>query len=61
MIGADPEWKGAPPTGVANHALATEGGYDYDAIPETGHLLQIENPQACRDSMLNFLRKHKLA
>lgn len=61
MIGADPEWKGAPPTGVANLALATEGGYEYDAIPETGHLLQIENPQACRDSMIAFLRKHGLA
>ena len=58
MIGADPEWRGAPPTGVANRALAMEGGYDYDAIHETGHLLQIENPQACRDSMMAFLRKH---
>lgn len=60
MIGADPEWRGAPPTGVANRALATEGGYEYEAVHETGHLLQIENPQACRDAMLSFLRRHDL-
>lgn len=61
MIGADPEWRGAPPTGVANRALAMEGGYEYEAIPETGHLLQIENPEACREAMLTFLRKLGLA
>jgi pimeloyl-ACP methyl ester carboxylesterase len=61
MIGADPQWRGAPPTGVANQALAKEGGYEYESIPETGHLLQIENPQACREAMLSFLRKHALA
>jgi pimeloyl-ACP methyl ester carboxylesterase len=61
MIGADPSWRGAPPTGVANRALAMEGGYEYEAIPETGHLLQIEKPDACRQSMLTFLRQHGLS
>jgi pimeloyl-ACP methyl ester carboxylesterase len=61
LIGADAEAKGAPPTAAANLALAREGGYDYDAVRETGHLLQIERPDACREAMLSFLRKHSLA
>ena len=35
LIGADPGLKGGPPTGIANQALGTEGGYDYDFVP--GH------------------------
>jgi len=61
LIGADPEAKGAPPTAAANRALARDGDYDYEAVPETGHLLQIERPDACREAMLRFLRKHSLA
>ena len=61
LIGADPDAKGSPPTGAANRALATEGGYEYEAVPETGHLLQIERPEACREAMLSFLRTLRLA
>jgi pimeloyl-ACP methyl ester carboxylesterase len=61
MIGADPTWKGAPPTGAANQALAREGHYDYEFVEETGHLLQIEKPQQCRDALMRFLHKHKFA
>jgi pimeloyl-ACP methyl ester carboxylesterase len=61
LIGADPDATGAPPTAVANLALAREGGYEYEAVRETGHLLQIERPDACREAMLSFLRKHSLA
>jgi pimeloyl-ACP methyl ester carboxylesterase len=60
LIGADPGAKGASPTSAANAALAFEGGYEYDAVPETGHLLQIERPEACREAMLSFLRKLRL-
>ena len=59
LIGADPEAKG-PPTGVANQALAAEGGYVYQAIPGTGHMLQLEKPDACRAAMLDFLSEHGL-
>lgn len=59
LIGADPESKG-PPTGVANQALGAEGGYDYTAVPDTGHMLQLEAPDACRAVMLDFLGKHGL-
>ena len=61
IIGCDPNAKGSPPTGASNRALAHEGGYEYEAVAETGHLLQIERPEACREAMLSFLRKHGLA
>jgi len=61
LIGADPHARGAPPTAAANLALAQEGDYAYEAVPETGHLLQIERPDACREAMLSFLRQHSLA
>ena len=55
LIAADPEAKGAPGPALANRALAEDFGYDYQAIPGTGHLLQIQQPEACRRSMLDFL------
>lgn len=56
IVGADPTMKGAPPTGRANQALHEENGIQYDAIPDTGHLLQLEKPQACIDAMMQFLK-----
>jgi pimeloyl-ACP methyl ester carboxylesterase len=61
MIGADPDDPGGPPIGAANRALARDGDYVYEAVPETGHLLQIERPGACRDAMLSFLRDLSLS
>lgn len=61
LIGADPGAKGGPPTGAANQALAREGKYEYEFVPETGHLLQIERPEECRAAMLSFLGAHGLA
>jgi pimeloyl-ACP methyl ester carboxylesterase len=55
LIGADPDQKGGPPTGRANQALGTENGYDYSFVPGTGHMLQIENPEACARLTLAFL------
>ena len=46
---------GAPAPAFANRALAEEGGYAYEAIPGTGHLLQVQEPEECRRSMLAFL------
>jgi pimeloyl-ACP methyl ester carboxylesterase len=60
LIGCDPNFRGAPATGPANQALGREGGYDYDFVSETGHLLQIEKPEACVRLTLEFLRKHGL-
>ena len=61
LIGADPDDPSAPPIGPANRALAQDGGYVYEAVRETGHLLQIERPEACRTAMLSFLRELSLA
>jgi pimeloyl-ACP methyl ester carboxylesterase len=55
LIAADPEAPRAPAPAFANRALAEEGGYAYEAIPGTGHLLQIQRPDACRRAMLTFL------
>lgn len=61
LIGADPDDRGGPPIGPANRALATEGKYEYEAIPGSGHMLQLEYPEACRDALISFLRKLSLA
>ena len=60
LIAADPDAKGAPAPAFANRALAAEGGYTYEAIPGTGHLLQIQQPEACRAAMLRFLERHRI-
>jgi len=55
LVGADPAMKGAPPIGRANQALHEENGWLYEAIPETGHLLQLEKPEACIAALTGFL------
>ena len=60
LVGCDPQMKGAPATGIANRALGTENGYDYEAVPETGHLQQIERPDACAEILTRFLERHRL-
>jgi pimeloyl-ACP methyl ester carboxylesterase len=55
LVGADPAMKGGPPTGPANKALHDEYGYPYEAIADTGHLLQIEKPEACIAALTSFL------
>lgn len=60
LVGADPEGRGAPPTGPANKALAEEGGFDYFGMEHVGHLLQIEKPDACRDVLLSYLKQQGL-
>ncbi len=61
LIGCDPGMKGAPATGAANQALGREGGYDYEFVEGTGHLLQIEKPEECIQLTRLFLSKHGLA
>ena len=57
LIGADPDLKGGPATGRANQALGLENGYDYSFVAGAGHMLQIENPEACVNETLAFLRQ----
>lgn len=55
LIGADPARARPDPTALSNQALARDGGYDYRAMPGTGHLLQLEQPAACADAVREFL------
>ena len=57
LIAGDPEAKGAPGPAFANRALAEDMGYVYQAIPGTGHMLQIQKPEECRRAMLSFLEE----
>ena len=57
LIGADPNLKGGPATALTNQALGLENGYDYDFVPGTGHLLQIEKPAECARLVEEFLAK----
>jgi pimeloyl-ACP methyl ester carboxylesterase len=57
LIGADPDVRGGPPTGRANQALGNENGYDYSFVPGTGHMLQLEKPDACASLTLAFLKE----
>jgi pimeloyl-ACP methyl ester carboxylesterase len=55
LVGGDPERERPDPTAQSNRALAREGGFDYLAMPGTGHLLQLEKPAACADAVREFL------
>jgi pimeloyl-ACP methyl ester carboxylesterase len=57
LIAGDPGRQRPDATAVSNQALAREGGYDYLAVPGTGHLLQLEKPGACADAVREFLDK----
>ena len=57
LIGADPYKPYPAATALSNRALAAEGGFDYAAIPGTTHLLQLEEPAACAEAALIFLRE----
>ena len=61
LIGADPDLPGAPATAATNQALGIENGYNYDFIPGTGHLMQIEKPVECARMVEEFLSQYKMA
>lgn len=57
LIGSDPSRERPDPTALSNRALAADGSYDYLAMPNAGHLLQLEQPAACADAAREFLAK----
>jgi pimeloyl-ACP methyl ester carboxylesterase len=61
IIGADPNLEGAGPPALISQAVAAETAVDYEAIPETTHFLQIEQPEACVRAMETFLARHGMA
>ena len=58
IIGADPT---VPFSFLPSVDLGDVVALDYDFVPETTHFLQLEQPQACLDLMLDFLGRQKLA
>ena len=61
LIGADPGRAYPAATALSNQSLAAEGGFDYRAIADTSHLLQLEAPAACAEAALAALRRVGLA
>jgi len=57
LVGADPDVERPGPTAIANKALAEEGGYAYEIIQGAGHMLQLEEPEACRKAVTSFLEE----
>ena len=55
LIGGDPDAADAMVPGRTCQALAREHGYVHRAIPDSGHFLQIERPEACAQAMFGFL------
>jgi pimeloyl-ACP methyl ester carboxylesterase len=57
LVGCDPTLADAASTGIQCRTLAVEQGYGdaYVHVPNTGHFLQIERPEACRRHLQSFL------
>ena len=55
FICSDPEQPDAKSPGLVNRAMHTEYGHPYEVVPDTGHLLQVERPDACAEATVRFL------
>jgi pimeloyl-ACP methyl ester carboxylesterase len=60
IIAGDPDSPHASPAAAVAKAAHDELGIDVAMVPRTTHFLQFEEPQACRDLLIEFLRKHGL-
>src|SRR5262249_60464394 len=60
LIGADTDDPQAGPPARISRAIHEEIGLDYAMIEGTTHFLQFEQPLACREALLAFLRRQKL-
>ena len=57
-IGADPT---LPYSFIPSTSLSVLVRLDYDFLPGTSHLLQLEEPEGCAALMVGFLKEHGLA
>jgi pimeloyl-ACP methyl ester carboxylesterase len=60
IIAGDPDSPYASPAAAVAKAAHDMYGVDVVMIPGTTHFLQFEEPQACRDRLVEFLRMHGL-
>ncbi len=57
VLGADPT---LPYSYLPTYDLGYVVKVDYDFIPESTHLLQLEQPEKCAEVAIEFLKEHKL-
>jgi pimeloyl-ACP methyl ester carboxylesterase len=60
IVAGDPDSPYAAPASATAKAAHDELGIDYACVPGTTHFLQIEEPQTCRDLLIDFLKRHSL-
>ena len=60
IIAGDPDSPYASPSAAVAKAAHDEHGVDVAMIPGTTHFLQFEEPEACRDRLVEFIRMHGL-
>ncbi len=61
IVGADPEPADAPITAPCCAKFCKTHGIDYACVPDTSHLLQLEEPERCFALVESFLAEHGLA
>lgn len=60
LICGDPELEQQQPPALIGRAVARELGLEYEAVTDTTHFLQIEQPAACVHALESFLAHHGL-
>jgi pimeloyl-ACP methyl ester carboxylesterase len=60
IIAGDPDAAYTSPTAAIAKSARDLFGIDYTMVPGTTHFLQFEEPQACRDRLIDFLQRHGL-
>ena len=61
IVGADPEPGDAPQTAGCCKLFCETHGIDYACVPDTGHLLQLEEPERCFALVERFLADSGIA
>jgi pimeloyl-ACP methyl ester carboxylesterase len=60
IIASDPDAAYTTPAAAIAKSAHDLFGIDYAMVPGTTHFLQFEEPQACRDRLIDFLQQHDL-
>jgi len=61
IVGADPEPDDAPKTAACCKLFCETFGIDYASVPDTSHLLQLEEPERCFALFEDFLSRNGIA
>jgi pimeloyl-ACP methyl ester carboxylesterase len=58
IIAGDPDSPHTSPAAAIAKSAHEIFGIDYAMVPGTTHFLQIEEPQVCRELLIDFLKRH---